>query len=170
MGRNALASFLVPVLTFLVQVLVLKEVVLFGYAFCFIYVFILLQFHIEMNPMAQLLSAFVIGLLVDVFYNTLGMHASACTMLIFAKIYWIQVLTPSGGYDTGARVNLRTQGLQWFLGYTYPLVFIFCTILFFIEAGGFSMFWQTFGKAFYSSLFTVIMILIVQYLFYKKVK
>ena len=154
----------------LVQVIALKDIVLYGYAFCFVYVFLLLLFPIDMNPLAQLVVAFFIGLVIDVFYNTLGMHAAASTLMVFLKIYWIQIMTPSGGYDTGARVNLRSQGLQWFLGYTYPLILVFCLMLFFIESAGFSGFWRTVGRAFYTSLFTMIMILMIQYLFYKKVK
>ncbi len=170
MGRNAISTMMAPVLIFLVQVLVLKDIVLYGYAFCFLYVFLILLLPMDMNPLAQLISAFVIGILVDVFYNTPGLHASACVLMVFLKVYWLQIMTPSGGYDSGARINVRTQGLQWFLGYSFPLILAHSLVLFFVEASGFSMFWSTLGKAFYSALFTLVMILIVQYLFYKKVR
>lgn len=163
-------DFLVNLLIFFIQVLVLKNLVLFESAFCFAYVIIYLQFSMDTNPLFQLVAAFLIGLGVDIFYNTMGMHAAASVFIVFVKLYWIQLLTPRGGYDVGGWVNVRTQGLQWFLTFAYPLIFLHCLALFFIEAAGFANFWSTTIKAFNSSWLTLVLVLMSQYAFYKKVK
>jgi hypothetical protein len=112
----------------------------------------------------------IIGLTIDMFYNTLGVHAAACVFLAYTRIYWARIMTPSGGYDAIAKINVQTQGFERFITYSFPLIFVHSVLLFFIEAAGFTLFWQTLSKAFYSSVFTMVVILIIQYLFYKKMK
>lgn len=157
------------VMLILIQGLVLKGVVVYDYAFCFAYVMLVLMMPLEASPVIQLVIGFTIGLIIDAFYNTIGMHASATVLMTFAKIYWIKVLTPSGGYDIGTRVNMRTQGFQWFFIYAFPLIIVHAFVLLFVEAGGFNLFGPTLLKGLYSSVFTMVMVLILQYLFYKKV-
>lgn len=167
---NVFGGLIRAILLILAQVILFKNLVLFDSAFCFGYILIFLTLPIDTNRIVQLLTGFVIGLIIDMFYNTLGIHAAASVMLVYLRIYWAQVMTPSGGYDSGPKINVRTQGLGWFLTYAYPMVFVHVLLLFFIEAGGFSFFWQTMSKVFYSSIFTLTVILIIQYLFYKKMK
>ncbi|MCV9388609.1 Rod shape-determining protein MreD [Reichenbachiella ulvae] len=171
MGRFKFLEGLISVIFLILgQVLLFKHMVLFDTAFCFAYLMIFLLIPIDTGTIVQLVLAFVVGLIVDVFYNTLGIHAAACLGFVFLKIYWSEIMTPSGGYDTGAKINVRYQGLRLFLMYTYPLVLLHSLLIFFIEASGFDMFWRTMGIAFYSSLFTMVMILIIQYLFYRKIR
>lgn len=171
MGRNnVLSGIFGGLILFLVQVILFKNMVLFDSAFCFAYVIIFLLIPTETSSAIQLVFAFIIGILLDSVYNTLGMHAAASLVFVFAKMYWIRIMMPSGGYDTGSRVNIGSQGLQWLLLYVYPLVLLHSVVLLFVEAGGFSTFFFTLSKAFYSSLFTMGMVLIIQYLFFKKIK
>lgn len=158
------------ILLILAQVILFKNLVLFDSAFCFGYVLIFLMLPMDTNPIVQLLVGFVVGIIIDSFYNTLGIHAAASVLLVYLRIYWSRLMTPSGGYDSGPKINVRTQGLVWFLTYSYPLVFVHILLLLFIEASGFGLFWHTLTKVFYSSLFTLAVILIIQYLFYKKMK
>lgn len=158
------------IILILAQVVLFKNLVLFDSAFCFAYVLIFLMLPMDTNPIVQLLVGFVVGIIIDSFYNTLGIHAAASVLLVYIRIYWSRMMTPSGGYDSGPKINVRTQGLGWFLTYTYPLVFVHILFLLFIEASGFGLFWQTLTKVFYSSIFTLTVILIMQYLFYKKMK
>lgn len=167
---GSLGGLIGAIMMFFIQVLALKGIVLYEYAFCFAYIIIFLQLPMDTNPMVQLMTAFLIGLGIDAFYNTLGMHAAASALFVFLKIYWVKVLTPSGGYDAGVKINVRTQGLQWFIAFSYPLILVHSIMLFFTEASDLGLFWMTLVKAFYSSLFTLVMVLILQYLFYKKMK
>lgn len=167
---NVFGGFFRAIIIILAQVLLFKNLVLFDSAFCFAYILIFLMLPIDTNPIVQLLVGFVVGIIVDTFYNTLGIHAAASVLLVYIRIYWSKVMTPSGGYDSGPKINVRTQGLGWFLTYTYPLVLVHAVLLLFIEASGFGLFWQTLSKALYTSVFTLIIILIIQYLFYKRMK
>lgn len=152
----------------LAQVVLFKGLVLFGVGFCFIYLIVFLLLPKDVSPILQLLLGFTTGLIIDTFYNSPGIHALVSTFMMYLRPYWITVLTPSGGYDIGTKMNVKAQGVQWFTSYALPLIFAHHLILFFVEASGFRLFWLTLSKAFYSSLFTFIVVIIVQYLFTKR--
>jgi hypothetical protein len=149
----------------LYQVLILKNIVLFNTAFCFLYVAYLLFLPVETNPLLLMVMGFIMGLSIDMFYDSLGLHAFACVFIIYTRNYYLSAITPQGGYDSNATPSITTNGMQWFLVYTIPLVFLHHSILFFVEAGGFGMFWFTLLKILTSTIFTTLVTVIVQYLF-----
>ena len=55
------------------------------------------------------------------------------------------------------------NGVQWFLVYCVPLVFVHLALLFFVEAGGFGLFWFTMLKIMASLVFTVGVMVILQF-------
>lgn len=147
------------------QVLILQNVVLFHTAFCFLYVAYLLLLPVDTNPMALMGLGFLMGFSVDLFYESIGLHAFACVLIMYARNSWLASMTPQGGYDNQATPSLAMGGLQWFLVYTAPLILLHHLLLFYMEAGGFGMFWFTLWKAIASTLFTLLAILIAQFLF-----
>jgi hypothetical protein len=147
------------------QVLILKNIVLFHTSFCFLYVAYLFFLPVDSNPMLLMLAGFLMGAAIDVFYDSLGLHAFACVFVMYVRNYWLSLITPQGGYDSNDTPSIATHGMQWFLVYTIPLVFLHHSVLFFVEAGGFEMFWFTLWIVIMSTLFTALVTVIVQYLF-----
>lgn len=152
----------------LLQVLIFKNVVLFHTAFCFVYVAYILLLPVDTNTMLLMAIGFFMGFIVDIFYDSLGMHAFACVLIMYVRNYWLNLITPQGGYDSNVTPSLVMGGTQWFVMYAAPLVFLHHAILFYIEAGGFGLFWFTLWKVIASTLFTVLVIVIIQYLFPEK--
>lgn len=149
----------------LYQVLILKNIVLFNTAFCFLYVAYLFFLPVESNPVFLMFAGFLMGFAIDIFYDSLGLHAFSCVLVMYVRNYWLTLITPQGGYDSSATPSIAINGIQWFLVYTIPLVFLHHSVLFFVEAGGFGMFWFTLWKIIASTLFTTIVTVIVQFLF-----
>jgi hypothetical protein len=149
----------------LYQVLILQNVVLFHTAFCFLYVGYLLVLPVETNPLTLMGIGFLMGFSVDLFYNSLGLHSLACVLIMYLRNYWLNNLTPQGGYDSNDTPSLALNGIQWFVVYATPMVLLHHGVLFFAEAGGFGMFWFTTLKILSSTLFTLLAILIAQFLF-----
>jgi hypothetical protein len=145
--------------------LILKNSVLFGSAFCFLYIGYLLLLPVETNPLWLMFIGFGMGLFIDMFYDSVGVHAFASVAIMYVRNFWLSRVTPQGGYDNGAVPSLAADGLQWFLIYATPLVFLHHALLFFIEVGGFQYFGYTFVKIIFSTLYTMVLMLIVQYLF-----
>ena len=148
----------------LVQVVLLKNLVLFDAAFCFLYVAHILLLPFELSSMRVIVIGFLMGFTIDIFYDSMGLHAFATVFMSYARNYWLAVITPQGGYDSGNTPTVSTNGTQWFLVYTIPLVFIHHVILFFLEASGFDMFWYTMMKIIGSLFFTLSVIVFLQFL------
>ena len=106
--------------------------------------------------------AFLLGFTIDIFYDSLGIHALALVTVAYLRNYWLSSITPQGGYDANSSPAI-TNGVQWFLVYTVPMVFVHLALLFFIEAGGFGMFWFTMLKIMASLVFTVSVMLMLQF-------
>lgn len=157
-------SFFVYVLA---QVLIVQNMVLFDSAFCFVYVAFLLCLPVDMSKLMLLFIGFVTGISIDIFYDTLGMHAAACVFIMFIRDYWLNSITPQGGYDVGTIPTINFGGWQWLIGYMTPLVFIHHIFLLYIEASGFGLFWFTLYKVLLSTVFSMVVIILVQFLFYK---
>jgi hypothetical protein len=148
----------------LAQVLLFKRLVLFNTSFCFLYVGFILLLPNETNQLVLMLVAFLLGFCVDIFYDSLGLHAMALVTVAYLRNYWLNTITPQGGYDANMSPSLALNGLQWFLVYSLPLVFVHHAVLFFVEAGGFGLFWFTMLKIIASLLFTTSILLMLQYL------
>ena len=148
----------------LVQVMMLKNLVLFDSAFCFLYIAFILLLPFELSTTMTIVIGFLTGFAIDIFYDSMGLHAFATVLMSYLRNYWLSVITPQGGYDTGNSPTISANGIQWFLVYTIPLVFIHHFVLFFLEASGFDMFWYTMLKIISSMLLTMIVIVFLQYL------
>jgi len=149
----------------LYQVLILKNIVLFNTAFCFLYVAYLFFLPVEANPVFLMFVGFLMGFAIDIFYDSLGLHAFSCVLVMYVRNYWLALITPQGGYDSSTTPSIAINGMQWFIVYTIPLVFLHHAVLFFVEAGGFGMFWFTLWKIITSTIFTTMVTVVVQYLF-----
>lgn len=150
------------------QVLLLKNFILFDTAFCFLYVAFILLLPLELGSLSLILVAFVIGFSIDLFYDSLGINAAASVFIGFLRPYWLKIVTPRGGYEEIEIPSLKTMDFEWFLIYALPLIFVHHLILFFLEAGGFDLFFFTSSKVLFSSILTFFIIVLTQYLFYKK--
>lgn len=169
MNFRTLISFIFLVLILgLVQILFLKNLALFGVAFCFIYLVGILSIPFQIRHVPLLLISFGIGLLIDIFYDTLGLNALAATFMAFLRPYWLKILKPNGGYDDSSQPTLQEMGLGWFLSYSLPLTFGFCLIFFTADQWGTGAFLGILNKSLFSSIFTVVLAIIVQLLFFKR--
>ena len=141
---------------------------LFNTAFCFIYIAFILLLPLEIGPLLLIFLSFLTGLTVDIFYDKLGINAAVSVLIGFIRPYWLQFITPRGGYENIDIPSLPSFGFIWFARYVFPPIFLHHFILFFLEAGGFGLFWFTFWKVLLSSVYTFTVVILIQYLFYKR--
>lgn len=148
----------------LLQGLLLNNVALFDVAVPYIYVLFVLMLPFETPNWLVLLLAFVLGLTVDVFISTLGMHISASVFMAFGRSYLLKLIQPRGGYEFGVNPSFSDMGISWYAIYAGILVLFHHLFLFYIESFKFSQFFSTFGRAFASTLFTMFVIVVFQLL------
>lgn len=166
MTSQILSHLLRFIIFMAVQVLVVRNLVLFNTAFCFIYIAFLLLLPIQMPRVTLLLIAILTGITIDVFYDTVGINAAACVLLAFLRPYVLLLLTPRDDYEKNDSVNLHIMGWRWFLVYSLFLIFIHHMALFFLELGSFREIGFSFIKIILSTVFTFIVIVIIQLLFF----
>lgn len=159
------ASFFVYLL---LQVLLMKNVALFGLAFCFIYLSFILLLPFETSRMRLLLTAFALGFCTDVFYDTGGLHAAACVITGFVRPFVLQTIVPSGGYDASMRPWASIMGMRWFITYCLLMITLHGFALFAVEALAFSLLPSAITKAVASAVLTTAVMYLFQLLFYKR--
>ena len=155
------------VLLVFLQVFLLNNIQFSGYINPYIYILFILILPFETPKWLLLVLAFILGITIDLFSGTLGMHSSATVIMAFVRPYVLKVISPRDGYESETLPQLRYYGVNWFLKYSVILVFIHHIFLFYIEVFRFSHFFTTFVRAILSSIFTIILVLISQY-FYRK--
>lgn len=160
MTRNLVFIPVSFIVFLLLQVTLLQKIVLFDTAFCLAYTGFILFVPMEISIVILMLMGFGFGLSLDIFQNSAGVHASATVLLAFMRNYWLQFISPQGGYATAGSDSYDAHGVVWLLTYLAPLLLVHHFILFYVEAGGFHMFWTTFGKVFFSSIFTLTVLLL----------
>jgi hypothetical protein len=155
-------SFFIYLLT---QALVFNKIVLFGTAHSFVYIGFLLALPIEIAIIPGMLIGLALGLGVDAFSNTFGLHAAASVLLMYIRPKMISGLTPQGGYSLGAVPRPHILGIGWFSTYALPLILIHLSVVFFVEYGGFDLFWTTLLKILASTAYSFLLIVVIQYMF-----
>ncbi|RAU83986.1 hypothetical protein [Pontibacter arcticus] len=148
------------------QILLMDNLVLFSTGFCFIYVAFLLFLPIGINKVWLLFLGFLVGFTVDIFYDTMGIHAAASVLLAYLRTHLLNLLTPRDGYDTNDAANIHIMGWRWYLVYTFTLLLFHHLAVFFLETISFGTVWYTLLKVVASTLFTGIVLIIVQLLFF----
>src|SRR5690606_14189490 len=112
------------------QVFLLKNLVIFDVAFCFLYVLYILLLPLEIKTIPLMIMAFLLGFSIDIFYDSLGMHTASLLAMAFIRNTWIGMIVPTGGYDENVQLSVLNMGIGWFLTYSLPLIFLHHLIFF----------------------------------------
>lgn len=166
MNRGVVSYIFFFIIYLAAQILFVRNLVLMNFAFCYIYVAFLLLMPLEINPIFYMLIGFATGIITDYFYNTMGIHTAACILITYLRPFILRFLTPRGGYEQGVEPTLKSMGFEWFIVYSAIFILIHHLALFYIEASEFSLFFFTFGKVIMSTIFTLVILVVTQYLFY----
>ena len=156
------------VVLILVQVLMLNNIHFLGYINPYVYILFILLLPFETRRAVLLLLAFAIGLSVDFFSNSLGIHAAACVFTAFFRPWVMSLITSRKEYEPGVEPSIADLGFQWFFMYSLILVSLHHLMLFLLEVFRFSNFFSTLGHSVLNALFTVLFIILSQYIFYRK--
>jgi hypothetical protein len=159
--REAIQYSFMVLLYLLLQIFFMRNMVLFNYAFCFIYIAGILILPAEISRMYLLFIGFAVGFTVDIFSNTFGMHAAATVLIAYLRPFLIQYQMESKGAER-VDIGIRSQGIGAFLAYIVPLILLHHAILFIMEINNFGMILHTLLRIAASALFTVIMIVLVE--------
>jgi len=149
------------------QILVLNNIAFSGIINPYLYAYLILILPIDLNQNVVLFIGFLLGFVVDVFSQTMGMHIMATTAMAFSRPYILKYMAPRDGYEASQSVSLHSFGWLWMATFSGILILIHHLFLFSIEHFRMSGVLFTVGKALVSGFFTVILIFITELLFNK---
>ena len=151
----------------LLQVLVLNQMHVAGYATPFFFIYFILKFNSRVGRNELMLWSFALGLTVDMFGNTPGMNAAAATCLAFFRNSLLRSVTLRD-LDEGFRPSVKNLGFSSFFRYTLLTCTLFCTLLLLIDTFSFFDLTLLVVKIVTSTLSTILCILCAESLGRKK--
>lgn len=163
--------FLRNILRFIVlvlfQVLVINNIQLSTLLNPFIYTLFILLLPFETPGWLLLIVAFLLGISIDIFTNTPGLHAASTVFMSVFRPSVLRYIAPRDGYETGTFPRLAFYGFTWFLKYALFLIFVHHLFLFILESFGFKDFLSILLRTFLSSSVSIFLIILSQYIIYR---
>lgn len=150
-----------------VQIFLLKNMGFYDLSTPFIYVLFLLLLPFKIPNLLLYILAFGTGLTLDSFYDTMGVHATACVAMAFVRISFINVSLNKDTLDE-PEPSLKYMGLQWFSLYAFLCVATHHVVLFLLESFRIIEIGYTLLRASLSIVFTMVLILLVEFIFYRR--
>lgn len=151
----------------LVQVLIFNQVHLGGYINPFIYILFIMLLPVYTPRYLLLFAGFFLGLSIDVFSNSLGMHAAATVFIAYIRPFVIRSIS-NREEDRHEFPGLKQNSFSWFLYYAVIMVFSHHIIFFYLEFFTFTHFLTTLLRVVLSSLFSVFIIVLSQFLIFRE--
>lgn len=151
----------------LIQILVLNQLQIGGFLNPYIYILFVLLLPLSSPQYVLLLSGFLMGITIDIFSNTPGLHAFATVFIAYVRPFIIRSI--SGREDElNDYPGLKQTKFSWFFYYSAIMVSLHHSILFFLEAFTFSYFFSTLYHVVLSSVFSIFIIVLSQFLIFRE--
>ncbi|OOQ58148.1 rod shape-determining protein MreD [Mucilaginibacter pedocola] len=150
------------------QVFLLKNIALYDMATPYLYILFILLLPFETPNIVLFLLSFGIGLTIDMFYDTPGLHAAACTLLALVRVLFISITVQKDGFDNEPEPTLSIMGFRWFFTYALILTLFHHFFLFNLEVFRLTEIEYTLTRFLSSSIFTVFLMLVSGLLFFRR--
>ena len=160
-----IASWIILVL---IQILLLNHIQISGLINPYLYILFILTLPFSTPNYLLLLLGFLLGLNIDIFSNTLGIHAAATTFLAFIRPFVINLISSRDVLELNQDPRISELGFTWFFRYAVILVLAHHFFLFFIEVFTLHGFFYTLLRVLFSSALTIVLIIISQYMIVKE--
>lgn len=151
----------------LLQVLVLNNVLFLGYVNPYLYIIFLFLFPLKKDRFRFLFIAFLLGLSIDVFSDSGGIHAFSTLTIAYFRLFFVKVFFSKYEVDYPFfDLSLEPFGKKF--NYVATLTLIHHFILFSFANFSFHNFSQVLLNTLYSSVFTLLLYFPIVYIFSKK--
>lgn len=168
MNRNSIVQFLAFWGYILFHVFIARKLVFGNYFFCYVYVGFLLSLSPTISRSKLLFIGFAMGLMIDLFEYSPGVHAAACVLLMFIRPYLVRLLATRSSFDEDEirEISIREISFTTFLLYALTLILVHHLTVFLLEAWTSKLILTSLLKTLSSTLLTLFSVIIVQYLFF----
>lgn len=151
----------------LLQVLVLNHVNLFGFINPLVYIVWVLLFPIKKNKATLLLLSFLLGLSIDFFSDSGGIHAAATLFIAYIRIPVLNAILGKSDFDY-VLFNLRSIAFIKAFSFIAILTFIHHFVVFSLEYFSFNSISSILYNTLLTGIFTIILSILGIILFTKR--
>lgn len=149
-------------LLLVVQIIVFNNLNFFGYVNPYPYILFIILYPVNSNKSGLLVASFFLGLIMDMFSNSGGIHTTACLLLAYYRPYLFK-------FSFGLSYEYQTVRLNDVLtperfSFILLSVLIHHIVLFTLEAFKISFFVDILLRTLFSTVFTIIICIIIIYL------
>ena len=156
------------ILLVLLQVLLFNNINFLGYINPYIYLIFIALFPVKNNRAVIIILSFLIGLSVDIFSDTGGIHAAACVFVAYVRPLILKFSFGMIYEHQTIKFNAVEFGEK--LTYISILTAIHHFVLFYFEIFSISKITLVLQKTLYSSIFTILLIILITTIFSKRTK
>jgi rod shape-determining protein MreD len=162
MNSAVLANIFRFILLLAVQIIIFNNMNFLGYISPYPYILFIILYPVNGNKSGLLLASFFLGLIMDMFSNSGGIHTTACVVLAYYRPYLFKFsFGLSYEYQT---IKLNDVVTPERFSFVLLSVLIHHFILFVLEAFQFSFILDILLRTLLSTLFTIIICIIIIYL------
>ena len=115
------------------QVLIMDNIHLFRLVTPFLYLYIIIKIPVNVSRSPVIAISFLLGITIDMFYNTLGMHAAACSLAGMIRNPLMNTFSEKK-ITENETPSYRTLGVGAFMKYVIALVVAHHVTLYLIES------------------------------------
>ena len=150
---------------FFLQVFVLNKVLFYQYIILSPILIILLLYKYQKNSKENLLFSFLIGFLIDIFNDSLGVYALTCLIIVYFRNFWVLKIVGEEKTEEINTMTVHELGILQNTLYAIPIIVLFFSLLSLFES---DVFFSINNLLFIiiSSFINYIFILLFQYLFF----
>lgn len=167
---NLVKNILRFILLLFVQIFVLNQTPALHHLINpYVYFVFILWLPFDIGRRTLMILAFALGIVLDFFTKTPGLHASACVLIAYLRPFIINLLISQQNSENNyEEPSIKSLGLAPYFTYVTVLTFVHHIFLFFIEALEFGGVFYFFAKTILSLLVSLLLVLISELLFVRK--
>lgn len=151
-----------------VQVLILNNINFLGFINPYLYILFIMLFPVRNNRTAIVFISFLLGLCIDIFSDSGGVHAAACVFVAYIRPTFLK-FSFGTVYDYQT-IKFNQTELSTRLTYFSLITVVHHFILFSLEVFNISKIILILQKTFFSSIFTILLCFLITILFSNKRK
>ncbi|WP_136481704.1 rod shape-determining protein MreD [Cognatitamlana onchidii] len=152
----------------MLQVIILNHINFLGYINPYIYILFIALFPISTNRIVLILLSFLIGITIDLFLDSGGIHAGASVLIAYARPVILKA--SFGAIYEHQSIKFNTVDFGSKLTYFTLLTITHHLVLFSLEIFSISKILLVLRKTLFSSIFTILLSIIVTIIFSRKSK
>lgn len=134
MSKTVLQFMVMFVVLVLAQAVIFNHIALYSAGLAFVFIYFILKLPVNLSAAKVIALSFLIGLAIDIFQDTPGVNALACTCLGGCRRTVIRLYIPREDDVLRATPSIRSLGAAVFAKYVVTMTLIYCALVFTIEA------------------------------------